>query len=99
MIMKSTEHYTDLLRKFLLEHGAEYGISRIGIFGSVAKGQQTEISDVDIYYEGPALGLKSLTGLPQALSEYLGTPVDIVRDHKGLNPAFRDRIMKEVIYV
>lgn len=97
--MATKDQYISLLRKFVSEHGAEYGISRIGIFGSVARGQQTAISDVDIYYEGPALGLKSLTGLPQALSEYLGAPVDVVRGHQGLSPSFRNRIMREVVYV
>ena len=88
-----------ILRKFVTEHGEEYGIKRIGIFGSVARGEQTETSDIDIYYEGEALGLKSLTGLPQALSEHLGVPVDVVREHKGLNSYLRDNIMQEVIYV
>jgi predicted nucleotidyltransferase len=97
--METKEQYISVLRKFVAEHGAEYGIMRIGIFGSVARGEQTETSDVDIYYEGPALGLKSLAGLPQALSEYLNAPVDIVREHEGLNSSFRNRIMREVIYV
>jgi len=60
---------------------------------------QTETSDNDIYYEGPALGLKSLSGLPQALSEYLGASVDVVREHEGLNSSLRNRIMREVISV
>jgi predicted nucleotidyltransferase len=97
--MATRDECIRILRKFISEHGAEYGILRIGIFGSVARGQQTSGSDVDIYYEGPALGLKSLTGLPHALEDYLGVPVDVVRDHEGLNPAFRRRIMKEVVYV
>ena len=98
--MASTkEQYIPVLRKFVAEHGAEYGIVRIGIFGSVARGEQNEMSDIDIYYEGAALGLKSLAGLPQALSEYLGTHVDVVREHDGLNSSFRNRIMREVIYV
>jgi predicted nucleotidyltransferase len=87
------------LRKFAAEHGAEYGIRRIGIFGSVAREQHGVHSDVDIYYEGVSLGLKSLTGLPLALESYLGVPVDVVRDHKGLDPAFRSRILKDVVYV
>jgi predicted nucleotidyltransferase len=97
--MNTREQYIPILRKFVAEHGVEYGIMRIGIFGSVARGEQTDTSDVDIYYEGSALGLKSLTGLPQALSEYLDAPVDVVREHDGLNSSFRNRIMKEVIYV
>jgi predicted nucleotidyltransferase len=97
--MATREEYVKLLRKFVAEQGSEYGISRIGIFGSVARGEHSENSDVDIFYQGPALGLKSMTGLPRALEDYLGTPVDIVRDHKGLNTAFRNRIMKDMVYV
>jgi hypothetical protein len=97
--MNTKEQYIPILRQFVNDHGKEYGIQRIGIFGSVARGEQTETSDVDIYYEGAALGLKSLTGLPLALSEYLGVPVDVVREHSGLNSYFRNRIIQEVIYV
>jgi predicted nucleotidyltransferase len=97
--MATREEYLNRLRIFVDEHGSEYGIARIGIFGSVARGQHTEGSDVDIYYEGMPLGLKSLTGLPRALESYMGTSVDVVRGHKGLNPAFRNRILKEVVYV
>jgi Predicted nucleotidyltransferases len=97
--MATKEEYIRLLREFVSEHGSKYGIARIGIFGSVARGEQTPGSDVDIYYEGPALGLKSLTGLPRELENYLGVPVDVVREHNGLNPAFRKRIMREVVYV
>ena len=97
--MNTQEQCILILRKFVNEYGGEYGIKRMGIFGSVARNEQTETSDVDIYYEGTALGLKSLTGLPQALSEYLGAPVDVVREHGGLNPYLRNSIMEEVIYV
>ena len=97
--MNTREQYIPILRKFFVEHGEEYGIVRIGIFGSVARNEQTEKSDIDVYYEGSALGLKSLTGLPQALTEYLGAPVDVVREHDGLNTSFRSRIMREVVYV
>ena len=97
--MNTKEQCITRIREFVVNHGAEYGIERIGIFGSVARDEQTSTSDIDIYYEGPALGLKSLAGLPLALSEYLDAPVDVVREHDGLNSYFRNRIMQEVIYV
>lgn len=37
--MATREEYIRLLRNFVSEYGAEYGISRIGIFGSVARDQ------------------------------------------------------------
>lgn len=97
--MTTRDTYVRKLREFASEHGAEYGIRQIGIFGSVARGQHRPGSDVDIYYEGTPLGLKSLTGLPRALETYLGTPVDVVRNHKGLDPTFRQQILKDVVYV
>jgi predicted nucleotidyltransferase len=71
----------------------------MGIFGSVARGEQREGSDIDIYYEGPSMGLKSLVRLPHELEEVLGVPVDVIRRHRNLQPHFVKRIMKDSIYV
>ncbi|SCD20233.1 Hypothetical protein PSM36_1411 [Proteiniphilum saccharofermentans] len=97
--MATREEYIRLLRKFISEHGTEYGISRIGIFGSVARGQQTEDSDVDVLIEAPVLDLLSLIGIKRQLEEMLGSPVDIVRKTEYMPTQFRMRVEKEVIYV
>ncbi|MDR2148039.1 MAG: nucleotidyltransferase domain-containing protein [Tannerella sp.] len=94
-----TSDYLDKLRQFKQQYSAEYGIERIGIFGSAARGEQTENSDLDIYYEGKPMGLKSLVELPMQLEEFLGMPVDVVRKHENLRPAFVKRIMQDIIYV
>lgn len=46
--MKSTKEYIELLKEFKNKEAGHYAISRIGIFGSVARGEQTEESDVDV---------------------------------------------------
>jgi predicted nucleotidyltransferase len=97
--MKTTKEYLRLLRGYKRAHAAEYGIERMGIFGSVARGEQREGSDIDIYYEGPSMGLKSLVRLPHELEEVLSVPVDVVRRHRNLQPHFVKRIMKDIIYV
>ena len=97
--MRTREQYILLLRKFVAEHGTEYGITRIGIFGSVARNVQTENSDIDIYYEGKSLGLKSLVELPMQLEKFLGEPVDVVRKHSNMRPSFVKRIMSDIVYV
>jgi predicted nucleotidyltransferase len=97
--MKTTNEYILLLRDYKRKHAAEYGIERIGIFGSVARNEQKEDSDIDIYYEGPSMGLKSLVRLPRELEDVLGVPVDIIRRHNNLQPHFVERIMKDIIYV
>jgi len=97
--MNTTSEYLDKLRRFKQLYADEYGVERIGIFGSVARGEQTENSDVDIYYEGKSLGLKSLVGFPAELEKFLGVPVDVVRKHSNLRSAFVQRIMNDIIYV
>ena len=45
--MKTTQEIIAILRYFKMTEGDRYGISRLGIFGSVARGEQTSDSDVD----------------------------------------------------
>jgi predicted nucleotidyltransferase len=97
--METTHHYIRLLRRFMLEHGAEYKITRIGIFGSIARGEQTIDSDIDIVYESKKMNLWEDIGLWQDLEQYFGKPVDVVSLHPHMNPLFRQRIEQEVIYV
>lgn len=49
--MLSTLEYIHLLRKYMRENAIKYGISRMGIFGSVARGEHHEGSDVDVCVE------------------------------------------------
>ena len=97
--MQPQNEYLHKLRQFKEEYSSEYCIERIGIFGSVARGEQTENSDIDIYYEGKSLGLKSLVDFPMQLEKFLGAPVDVVRNHGNLRPSFVKRIMRDIIYV
>ena len=97
--MQTKAEYLNKLKQFKQLYSSEYGIERIGIFGSVARGEQTENSDIDIYYEGKSFGLKSLVEFPMVLENFFGTSVDVVRKHNNLRPSFLKRIMQDVIYV
>ena len=96
---RQCEIFLNLLRKHKYEYADKYGITRMGIFGSAARNERTENSDVDICIEAPSMGLFSLSGLYISLEELLGVPVDVVRMHKNMNQRFKQRIEKEVIYV
>jgi len=97
--MKTKEQYIHLLSDFQKKRGFVYGISRIGIFGSVARGEQTEGSDVDIYYEGEPLSLFKMAALKEELEIILGTPVDIVRVREPMNLLLKKRIIIDGFYV
>lgn len=76
----------------------KYGITLLGIFGSVARGQETECSDVDVVVEMPP-DLFQMVHLKEDLELLLGVPVDLIRLHKNLNAYLRGRITREAIYV
>ena len=95
----TTNECVKLIRQFKILYADEYGIESMGIFGSMARGEQTEKSDVDIFYEGTSMGLKSLVQLPMELEKLLGVSVDVVRKHANIRPEFLQRIEKEIIYV
>lgn len=97
--MDSTREYINLLSDFKARRGVIYGIDRLGIFGSVARGEQTSKSDIDIYYEGQALSLFKLAALKDELENLLHCPVDIVRFREVMNLMLKKRIQQEGIYV
>ena len=97
--MNTKEQYISLLSDFKKRRASLYGIKRIGIFGSVAKGLNTENSDVDIYYEGKALSLFKIAALKDELENILHASVDIVRLRESMNGLLKTTITKEGIYV
>ena len=97
--MDTRVEYINILQRFKQEHGNEYGIVRLGIFGSVARDEHTEESDVDVLVEAPVLSLFSRIGIKHQLEEMMGVPVDVIRKTKYMRPRFKARVEKEVIYV
>ena len=98
-MMKTLADYIPLLRGYMQENATKYGISHMGIFGSVARGEQTESSDLDVYIEGELHGFFALSGIKQDLESLLDCPVDIVRLRHSMDSFLRDRILKDGIYV
>ncbi len=80
--------------------GTRFGIRRIGLFGSFARNEQTENSDVDILIDMQD-GVDDLFGKRLSLSAFLERRferhVDVCYE-KALRPVFRDMVRKEVIY-
>ena len=71
------------------------GVASLLLFGSVARGQATEASDIDLVVEfDRAVGLFALLRLQACLESWLGRRVDLVpRD--SLRPEVRERVLAE----
>jgi hypothetical protein len=85
-------------RDEILALAERYGAYNVRVFGSVARGDATENSDIDLLVQfQPWVSLYELVGIKQAIEGVLNQPVDIVEDHAGLRECFRDRIMRDAV--
>jgi predicted nucleotidyltransferase len=82
-------------RQYLGEH---YGVSSMMLFGSLARNEQKEDSDVDICVE-MIPNLFNQAGVKIYLQEMLGCDVDVVRMRERMNPVFKKQILKYGIRV
>ncbi|MCA9966745.1 MAG: nucleotidyltransferase domain-containing protein [Anaerolineales bacterium] len=87
------------LANFQQVKGKEYQIRRIGIFGSAARNQLVETSDVDVVVELLEPDLLVLVGIKQDLEALLHRQVDIVRYREKMNAFLKQRIEDEAVYV
>ena len=75
--------------------GAEGSVERLG--RPLARGEETEQSDVDLLVELDAdVGLVGLAGLAREIGDVLGADVDVV-PADSLKPAMRDQVLAEAI--
>ena len=81
----------------ILRLAEKYRAGDVRVFGSVARGEATEDSDVDLLIKPqPGCSLFDLGGLLEDLRDLLGCPVDLVTE-EGLKPRLRERILQEAI--
>ena len=92
----------DKVLNILMKHKQElrdrYGVTRLGIFGSVARDEAAESSDVDIVVDMEP-NLFARVRLKEDLESFLGTRVDLVRYWRRMNHYLKKRIDKEAYFV
>jgi predicted nucleotidyltransferase len=98
--MRSTrQDILSSLKKLKGEVIREYSVKTIGVFGSVARNEGTEQSDLDLLVEfSKPVGFVTFMRLENFLSERLGERVDLVTSD-SLKPVIRQDVLAEVIYV
>jgi hypothetical protein len=85
------------MRPQILSIASKYGAHNIRVFGSVARADADESSDIDLLVEMESgRSLFDLGGLQSELEAALGHPVDVVTE-KGLKTRIRSRVLQEAI--
>ena len=83
------EHYQEFHNK--------YNVEKIGLFGSYARDEATQDSDVDIFVKMKP-NIFGMIAIKEQIEEDLHTKVDIIREHKNIKPFFLEMINKDLIY-
>lgn len=87
------------LRKFKAIHQHEYGIEVLGVFGSYARGESHEGSDVDVVVRLIKQDLFNIIGIKQDLEETLHLSVDVVSYRPSMDSFLKKCIDRDVVYV
>ena len=83
-------------KNIIIETLKPYNPKKIGIFGSFARNENKETSDIDVLYEFNAtIRLFSLIALKEELELKLNKKVDLVSE-KYLNPKLKSQILNEL---
>ena len=93
------EEVLDILRTHKPMLAERFGVTELALFGSFARNEATDESDVDILvrYDGPATS-KSYFGVQFYLEDLIGRRVDLVT-HKALRSEFRPYVEREAVNV
>lgn len=89
----------EVLRSLKVELSQRYGITALGIFGSVARGEAQSTSDVDVVVKMQEPNLFTLVHVKEDLEEALHEHVDIVHYRERMNSFLKHRIDREAVYV
>ncbi|SLM29886.1 DNA polymerase beta domain protein region [Desulfamplus magnetovallimortis] len=93
------EQIVQILRQYKHEVEKEHGISKMGIFGSVARNESTQASDIDVFVEMIKPDLFALAGIKNDLESKFKKSVDVVLYGKYTNNFLKQRIDRDALYV
>ncbi len=97
---KKLEEIEAILRKHKEELRERFGVRSIAIFGSYARGEETDLSDVDILVEFERPIGWEIVDLRDYLEELLGVPVDVITKNAAMSrKGLWEHIREDLVYV
>ena len=96
--MKSTQEYITILKQHAPVLKDQYGMTSMSLFGSVARGEHAEDSDIDVLVEMPPVYYNACAA-NDYLEDLLECHVDMVRRHDRLTPFFLKQVERDGIRI
>jgi predicted nucleotidyltransferase len=96
--MKSTQEVLGILHRAKPELARDFGVRRLALFGSYARGEQQQGSDVDVLVDfDPSIGLR-FVDLADRIEALLGVPAEVV-SRRAISPRHWAYIEREIVDV
>ena len=98
IMMKTTAEIIEILRDYKARSAEKYGIETLGLFGSVARGEQNEQSDIDVFVKLHRTSYYTLLDIKEDLEQLFKRKVDLITLHGTMRALFRHNIEQDAIY-
>ena len=97
--MKTTAEILDILRDFKAHYAEKYGIITLGLFGSGARGEHDETSDIDICIKLQEPDYFTIQDIKEDLEKIFRTKVDIISLGAIMRNFFKKSLEEDAIYI
>ena len=97
--METTQEIVDRLRAYKEKFADKYGIEQLGLFGSVARGEQDEKSDIDVFITMSRPSFFTRMHIKEELQKLFHRKVDLVTLHENMFRSFRQNLERDAIYI
>ena len=88
-----------ILRRHKPLFAEQYGVTALGVFGSVARDEAKPDSDLDIVIRMKEPRLFYMVHIKETLEEAFQRPVDVIHYREKMNPFLKKRIDRDAVYV
>lgn len=97
--MKTTAEIVEILRNYKARSAEKYGIETLGLFGSVARGEQNEKSDIDVCIKLKKPDFFIRMTIKEELESLFHKNIDLVPVFETMRTLLRNNIEQDAIYV
>ncbi|MCI7459149.1 MAG: nucleotidyltransferase domain-containing protein [Parabacteroides merdae] len=97
--MKTTAEIIEILRDYKARSAEKYGIETLGLFGSMARGEQNEKSDIDVFILLKKPDFFVRMAIKEELEHLFHTEIDLVPIFETMRMLLRNNIKQDAIYV
>jgi len=89
----------DILKQFKNDFADQFGIVRIGLFGSTVRNEAKLNSDIDVVVETKTPDMFAIVHAKNTLEELFHLNVDVIRYREKMNPYLKKNIENEAVFV